>query len=145
VDLVTDNPPPWKHREDIFDVVELSEEEFHEQSHLNDPERMERRRSAKQAGEPALVFVEVEMLGGTRVFLAAKIRVGLPAERLQRLRTLFSATALDFRLPEGGAGVLNLQNLVRFTFHPGPDVTPVDAWLAHHHSSAPSPAIIDLD
>lgn len=145
MDLVTDNPPPWKHREDIFDVVELSEEEFHEQSHLNDPERMERRRSAKQAGEPALVFVEVEMLGGTRVFLAAKIRVGLPAERLQRLRTLFSATALDFRLPEGGAGVLNLQNLVRFTFHPGPDVTPVDAWLAHHHSSAPSPAIIDLD
>lgn len=134
VDLITSDAPRWKHSEDILDVVELSADDFRERSHLNDPARLERRRSPKQAGEFALVFVEVEMTGGSRIFLAAKIRVGLPAERLQRLRTLFSAAALDFRLPQGGTAILNLKNLVRFTFHPGPDITPIDAWPAHHLS-----------
>jgi hypothetical protein len=132
VDLISMDAPPWKHPEDILDVVELSEDEFREQSHLNYPSRLERRRSPKQTGELAVVFVEVEMATGSRIFLAAKIRVGLPAERLQRLHTLFSATALDFRMPQGGTAILNLKNLVRFTLNPGPDVTPIDAWPAHH-------------
>ncbi len=132
VDLIDEDLPLWKHPGDILDVVELSEDEFRERSHLNDPTRLERRRTPKQTGEFALVFVAVEMTGGTRIFLAAKIRVGLPAERLQRLRTLFSASAVHFRLPQGGTAVVNLKNLVRFTLNPGPDVTPIDAWPAHH-------------
>ena len=119
---------------DILDVVELSEDEFRERSHLNDPARLERRRSPKQTGEFAPVFAEVEMTGGTRIFLAARIKVGLPTERLQRLRTLFSAAAVDFRMRQGGTAILNLKNLVRFTLNPGPDVTPIDAWPAHHLS-----------
>lgn len=137
VDLVDEALPHWKHAEDIFDVVELSEDEFRERSHLNDPARLERRRSPKQIGESVLVFVEVEMTGALRIFLAAKIRVGLPVERLQRLRTLFSAAALHFRMRQGGTAILNLQNLVRFTLNPGPDVTPIDAWPAHHLSRKP--------
>jgi hypothetical protein len=74
------------------------------------------------------------MTGGSRIFLAAKIKVGLPAERLQRLRTLFSAAAVHFRMPQGGTAILNLKNLARFTLNPGPDVTPIDAWPAHHLS-----------
>lgn len=132
VDLIDEDLPLWKHPGDILDVVELSEDEFRERSHLNDPARLERRRTPKQTGEFALVFVAVEMTGGTRIFLAAKIRVGLPAERLQRLRMLFSATAVHFRMPQGGTAILNLKNLVRFTLNPGPDVTPIDAWPAHH-------------
>ena len=132
VDLIDEDLPLWKHPGDILDVVELSEDEFRERSHLNDPTRLERRRTPKQTGEFALVFVAVEMTGGTRIFLAAKIRVGLPAERLQRLRTLFSAAAVHFRLAQGGTAVVNLKNLVRFTLNPGPDVTPIDAWPAHH-------------
>jgi len=46
------------------------------------------------------------------IFLAAKIKAGLPAERLQRLRTLFFTTAVHFRMREGGTAILNL-NLVR--------------------------------
>jgi len=133
VDLIDENLPLWKHPDDILDVVELSEDEFRERSHLNNPARLERRRP-KRTGEFALVFVEVEMAGGTRIFGAAKIRVGLPAERLQRLRTLFSAAAVHFRMPQGGTAILNLKNLVRFTLNPGPDVTPIDAWPAHHLS-----------
>ena len=101
VDLIAEDLPLWKHPADILDVVELSEDEFRERSHLNDPARLERRRSPKQTGEFALVFVEVEMAGGTRIFLAAKIKVGLPAERLQRLRTLFSAASVHFRMRAG--------------------------------------------
>ena len=132
VDLITKDFAAWKYPDDIIDVVELSEDEFRERSHLNDPARLERRRSPKQTGEFAVVFVEVEMAGGIRIFLAAKIKVGLPAERLQRLRSLFSAAAVHFRMPQGGTAILNLENLVRFTLHPGPDATPIDAWPAHH-------------
>jgi hypothetical protein len=132
VDLMTEDAPPWKYPPGISDVVELSEDEFREGSHLNDPARLERRRTPKQTGEFALVFVDVEMTGGSRIFLASKITVGLPAERLQRLRTLFSSAALHFRRPQGGTSILNLKNIVRFTINPGPDATPTDAWPAHH-------------
>jgi len=132
IDVLTKEFADWKYPPDIVAVLELSEEEFRERSHLNDPARLEPRRTHKQAGQSALVFVEVELVGGTRIFLAAKIKVGLPAERLQRLRTLFAAPAVHFRLREGGGAILNLKNLVRFTLNPGPDVTPSDAWPAHH-------------
>jgi len=134
VDLIEKDFPLWKYPADILDVVELSEEEFRERSHLNDPARLERRQSPKKTGEFVVVFVEVEMKAGTRIFLAAKIRVGLPAERLQRLRNLFSAAAVHFRMRQGGTTILNLKNLVRFTLNPGPDITPIDAWPAHHLS-----------
>lgn len=142
VDFVGADLPLWKYPPDILDVVELSEDEFRERSHLNDPARLERRETPKQTGESALVFGEVEMAGGCRIFLAAKIQLGLPAERLQRLRTLFSAAAVHFRMRPGGTAVLNLKNLVRFTLNPGPDVTPGDAWPAHHLSRQREPACI---
>jgi hypothetical protein len=134
VDIIAKDLPLWKHPTDILHVVELSEEEFRERSHLNDPARLERRRSPKQAGAFAVVFVEVEMTGWNRIFLAAEIKVALEAERLHRLHMLFSAPAFHFRLSEGGIAILNLKNLVRFTFNPGPDITPIDAWPAHHLS-----------
>jgi len=132
VDLIAEDLPLWKHPADILDVVELSEDEFRERSHLNDPARLERRRSPKRTGEFAVGFVDVEMTGGNRIFLAAEIKVPFEAERLQRLRILFSAPAVHFRLPQGGTSILNLKNLVRVTFNPGPDVTPINAWPAHH-------------
>jgi hypothetical protein len=139
VDFIAEDAPPWKHPADILDVVELSEDEFRERTHLNDPARLERRRSPKRAGEFAVSFAEAEMTGGNRVFLAAEIKVPFEAERLQRLRTLFSAPAVHFRLAQGGISILNLKNLVRVTFNPGPDVTPIDAWPAHHLCTQPGP------
>jgi hypothetical protein len=132
VDFVTKDFALWNYPTDILDIVELSESEFRQRSHLNEPARLEKRRNPKAPGEFAVVFVEVEMTGGNRTFLAAEIAVPVAAERLQRLHRLFSAPAFHFRLPEGGAAVLNVKNLVRFTFNPGPDVTPLYAWPAHH-------------
>jgi hypothetical protein len=142
VDLIGVGLPLWKYPPDILDVVELSVDEFRERSHLNDPARLERRQTPKQTGESALVFGEVEMVAGTRIFLVAKIQVGLPAERLQRLRALFSAAAVHFRMRQGGTAILNLKNLVRLTLNPGPDVTPSDAWPAHHLSPQREPVHI---
>ena len=132
VDLIAEDLPLWEQAADILDVIELPEDEFRERSHVNDPSRLERRRSPKRTGEFAVVFVEIEMTGGSRVFLAAEIQVALEAERLPRLHMLFSAPAIHFQLLQGGISILNLKNLVRFTFNPGPDVTPINAWSAHH-------------
>jgi len=131
VDFISEDLPVWKYPADILDVVELSEDEFLERSHVNDPARLERRRP-KRTGEFAVVFVEVEMTGGHRTFLAAEITVPLEAERLYRLRMLFTAPEVHFRSRQGGIAILNLKNLVRLTFNPGPNVTPIDAWPAHH-------------
>ena len=134
VDFVTKEFAPWKYPLDILDVLELSEEEFRERTHLNDPARLEKRQSPQESGECTLMFGEVEMAGGERIYLVARIMVALPAERLQRLHTLFAAPAVHFRLPQGGVAILNLKNLVRVTFHPGPDRAPSNAWPAHHSS-----------
>jgi hypothetical protein len=132
IDFLTSDRPPWKHAADVLEVYELSEDEFREQSHLNDPARLERRRTPKRTGDAAICFVELEMTGRNRIFLTTKVKVPLEAERLHRLHLLFSAPAVHFRLRQGGHAILNLKNLVRTTFNPGPDVTPIDAWPAHH-------------
>ncbi len=134
VDLIAKDLPLWKHPTDILGVIELSEDEFRERSHVNDPARLERRRTPKRTGEFAVVLVQVEMTGGNRIFLAVEIKVPLEAERLHRLHMLFSAPAVHFRTRQGGISILNLKNLVQVTFNPGPDVTPIDAWPAHHVS-----------
>jgi hypothetical protein len=132
VDFISENLPVRKYPADILDVVELSEDEFQERSHVNDPARLERRRSPKRTGEFVVVFVEVVMTGGNRIFLAVELNVPLEAERLHRLHMLFSAPAVHFRLPLGGIAILNPKNVVRSTFYPGPAVAPIDAWPAHH-------------
>jgi hypothetical protein len=134
IDFIAKELPLWEQPNDILDVVELAEDEFRHRSHVNDPARLERRRRPKRTGELAVISMEVEMTGGSRMYLAAEIQVALEAERLQRLHMLFRAPAIHFRLPQGGISILNLKNLVRFTFFPGPDVTPADAWPAHHFS-----------
>ncbi len=138
VDFITKNFAPWKHPADVLDVFELSEDEFRERSHLDKPARLEQRQTPRRTGDSPVFFVEVEMTGGDRIYLAAKIKVPFEAERRHRLRMLFSAPAVHFRLRQGGHSILNLKNVVQTTFTPGPDVTPIDAWPAHHLSRQPA-------
>jgi len=135
IDLLREGFATWDFPPGIMDVVELSEEEFRQRTHLNDPARLEKREGAKPSGEFAVVFLEAEMAGGQRIFLAVEIMSTLPAERLQRLHLWLASPALHCRLREGGAAVLNLANLIRFTIYPGPDRAPADAWPAHHKAS----------
>jgi len=135
IDFVGEDFAPWDFPPGILDVVELSEAEFRQRTHLNDPARLEKREGERPSGVFEVVFLDTEMPGGQRIFLAVEIMRALPAERLQRLHLWLASPALHCRLREGGAAVLNLANLVRFTIYPGPDRTPADAWRAHHTAS----------
>jgi len=132
IDFISEAFACWEFPPDISDMVELSEEEFHQRLHQNGQTQMEKRTKPQTTGDFAVRFLHVEMLGGQQIFLAIEIVVGLPAERLNRIHFLLSAPAVHFRLRQGGVGVLNLANMVRFTAYPGPDRTPADAWPAHH-------------
>jgi len=132
IDFISETFACWESPPDISDVVELSEEEFHQRLHQHSSGQMEKRDEPQTPGDFAVRFLHVEMLGGHQIFLAIEIVVGLPAERLNKIHFLLSAPAFHFRMRQGGVGVLNLANMVRFTAYPGPDRTPADAWPAHH-------------
>ena len=134
IDFISEEFACWEFPADISDVVELSEEEFDQRLHQNGSMQMEKREKPQTPGDFAVRFLHVEMLGGQQIFLAIEIVVGLPAERLNNIHFLLSAQALHFRMRQGGVGVLNLANMVRFTTYPGPDRTPADAWPAHHEN-----------
>ena len=72
IDFISEDIPPWKRPPDVLDVVEMSEDEYRERSHLNDPSQLERRNIPKQTGESTVVFVEVETTGGNRIFPAER-------------------------------------------------------------------------
>ena len=74
VDLIDEELPLWKYPTDILDVVELSEDEFRERSHLNDPARLERRRTRNRQASSPWSFAEVEMTGGPGYFWRPKSR-----------------------------------------------------------------------
>jgi hypothetical protein len=132
IDFINEEFACWEFPPDISDVAELSEEEFHQRLNQNGSAQLEKREKPQTPGDFAVRFLHVEMLGGQQIFLAVELIVELPAERLNKIRFLLSAPALHFRLREGGVGVLNLANMVRFTTYPGPDRIPADAWPAHH-------------
>jgi hypothetical protein len=144
VDLIAEDAVNWNHPGELLDAAELSKEEFRDRCHIDDPSRQERRRHRRQAGEAATCFVELVMIGDSRVFLAAKIIVPLEVERLHRLRLAFSAPAIHFKMRPAGISILNLKNIVRVTFFPGPNVTPLDAWPAHHMPETPSSEVYQI-
>jgi len=132
IDFISETFVCWEFPEGVSDMVEMSEEEFHQRLYKNGMEQMEKREKPQTPGDFTMRFLHVEMLGGQQIFLAIEFVVELPAERLNKIHFLLSAPALHFRLRQGGIGVLNLANMVRFTTYPGPDRTPADAWPAHH-------------
>jgi hypothetical protein len=135
VDFISDEFARWDFSQDVYDVVELSEDEFQRRLHQNGSAQMEKRDKPQTPGDFEVRLLHVEMLGGQQIFLAVEIVVELPAERLNKIHYLLSAPALHFRLRQGGTGVLNLANMVRFTACPGPGRTPADAWPAHRAAS----------
>lgn len=135
IDFISEGFACWEFPADISDVVELSEEEFHQRLHQDGTVQLEKREKPQTPGDFAVRFLHVEMLGGQQIFLAIEIVVELPAERLNGIHFLLSAPAVHFRLRQGGVGVLNPANMVGFTTYPGPDRTPADAWPAHHAGS----------
>ena len=134
IDFIREGVACWGFPAGFVDAIELSEEEFREKAHLDDPEHLEKRAQSRASGDFAVGFVDLEMVGRLHVFVAVEFVVGLPVERMQRINLLLSAPSVHFRLRQGGIGALNLTNLVRFTVYPGPAEAPANAWPAHHKS-----------
>jgi len=122
--------PPFKLAAGLRDIVEVTEQEFLYQAEVWDFNHVERRRQHHQPGQTQLGFVDIQLVGEHHIYLRFTLEALLPAERLQRVRSLLTLPALSFRLASGGFGIANLTNALKFTGKPGPPEVPADAWSA---------------
>jgi hypothetical protein len=135
IDLAGEELPAWKppfgFGTSIRDMVEMPEQEFLYQAEVRDLKHLERRRVRFAPGKPAAVYVAIQLVGGWHMYLKVQI-VDVPrAERLQRIRAFMGLPGLSFRLLDGGLGLVNLANAVKFSSYPGPAEVPTHTWSAN--------------
>src|SRR5436190_5839955 len=130
IDFVGDDFDCWEFPGGYSDIVELSEEEFREHAHLDQPALMARRAQPTPVGDLLVSFVQLQMRGGRPLFVMVEVPVKLPAESQSFMNFLLSKASVHMRLRSGGIGVLNLANLAAYTVYPGVAQLPADSWLA---------------
>jgi hypothetical protein len=130
VDFLHDSFQCWEFPGGYSDIVELSEQEFHEHAHLDQPALMAKREQPTPVGDLLVSFVKLQMRGVRPLFVMVEIPVKLPAESQSFMHFMLSKGAVHMRLRGGGIGVLNLANLAGYTVYPGVAQIPSDAWLA---------------
>jgi len=135
IDLVGEELPPWKPPSgfgtSIRDIVEMPGQEFLYQMEDRDLKHLERRRVRFAPGKPAAVYVAIQLVGGRHMYLKVQIVEVPRAERLQRIRAFMELPGLSFRLLDGGLGLVNLTNAVKFSSYPGPAEVPTHTWSAN--------------
>jgi hypothetical protein len=128
IDLVMDGFPDWPFHHGVSDVREIPAEEFRQ-----------RYRSAEYTGAlpgtpgaTVLVFGEIELANGERLFLEVQTQVEprLPVEQGLYFQQILAAHSLHARRHGGGAVLLNPAAVVRLTFYPNPPQTPPNALCA---------------
>jgi hypothetical protein len=112
-------------------LIEISEQDFLLGLEERDLQHTERKKQQRAPGQRFEGFLNIQMAGGQHLYLKVIGEAALPAERMQRINYYLTARSLSFRLPDGGLGVVNLGNAVKFTSHPGPAEVPNDAWPAN--------------
>jgi hypothetical protein len=130
VDFIQDAFQCWEFPGGYSDIVELSEEEFRQHAHLDQPALMARREQPTPAGDLLVSFVKLQMKGGSPQFVMVEIPVKLPVENQSFMQFMLSKGSVHMRLRGGGIGVLNLANLAGYTVYPGVAQIPADSWLA---------------
>ena len=130
VDFVHDSFECWQFTGGYSDIVELSEEEFRQHAHLDQPALMAKREQPTPVGDLLVSFVKLQMRGGSPLFVMVEIPVKLPAESQSFMQFMLSKASVHMRLRGGGIGVLNLANLAAYTVYPGVAQIPADSWLA---------------
>jgi hypothetical protein len=138
VDFLQDDFQCWEFPGGYSDIVELSEEQFREHAHLDEPAQMVRRDQPTPVGDLLVSFVKLQMRGGRPLFVMIEVPVKLPAESQSFMHFILSKASVHMRLRGGGIGVINLANLVAYTVYPGVAQLPTDAWLAEPQ---PSPSL----
>src|SRR5436309_6686245 len=130
VDFLHESFQCWEFPGGYSDIVELSEEEFREHAHLDQPAQMTRREQPTPVGDLLVSFVKLQMRGGRPQFVMVEVPVKLPAESQTFMQFMLSKGAIHMRLRGGGIGVLNLPNFAACTVYPSVAQIPADSWIA---------------
>ena len=130
IDLINDSFQCWEFPGGYSDIVELSEKEFRQHAHLDEPELMVKREQPTPVGDLLVSFAKLHLRGGSSVYVMVEVPVKLPAESQSFMQFMLSKGSVHMRLRGGGTGILNLANLAGFTVYPGVAQIPADAWLA---------------
>jgi hypothetical protein len=119
----------WQFPGGYADIVELSEEDFKQHIHLDQPDRMARRENPTPVGDLLVSFIKMHMVGGKTIYLMAEFPVKLPAENQSFMQFMLSKVGFHMRLREGGIGIVNLALLAGYTIYPGVAQVPADTWM----------------
>jgi hypothetical protein len=130
VDFIQESIQCWEFPGGYFDILELTEDEFRKQAHLDQPALMTKREQPTPVGDLLVSFVKLQMRGSRPLFVMVEVPVKLPAESQSLMHFMLSKASIHMRLRGGGVGVLNLANLAAYTVYPGVAQIPADAWLA---------------
>ena len=130
IDFIKQGYTCWAFPEGYADVVELSEADFRNHAHLDQPELMPKREQPTPAGDLLVSFLKLLFKRNPPIFLMTEFSVKLPVENQSFMRFLLSKTGFHMRLRGGGIGVVNLANLTNYTVYPGVAQIPADAWIA---------------
>jgi hypothetical protein len=130
IDFVQQFCPCWQFPEGYSDVVELSEAEFRNLAHLDEPRLMPKREQCTPVGDLLVSFLKLHFKSCPPIFLMAEFSVKLPVENQSFMRFLLSKTGLHMRLRGGGVGIVNLAQLASYTVYPGVAQVPADSWMA---------------
>jgi hypothetical protein len=82
-------------------------------------------------GDNFKVRIEFFFVGGYSLYTSAEgVRKAALAERLMNLTGLFERPVINYRLAQGGVGLMNPHAMTRFVINPGVPDLPRDAWVA---------------
>ncbi|RDE49348.1 MAG: hypothetical protein DVS81_17060 [Candidatus Accumulibacter meliphilus] len=94
------------------------------------PEQLAEPFSGWFEGERFKVRIDFYFTGGHVLHtLAEGVRKAALAERLMNLTSFLDRPVMNYRLAQGGVGLMNPATIMRFVIFPGTDDLPRDAWL----------------
>jgi hypothetical protein len=130
IDLVSEHLHHWiLLPKGIVDAVELTESEF--RTLLHNPELRDLWDQARAQETSMVNFLDLEMAGQKPLFLAMEVIIQAQAQPPVTTQSPLNVPTLCFRTRTGGIAALNLANLTRLAFFPGPQPVPAEAWPAH--------------
>ena len=143
IDLVSEHLSHWIIPQGLVDAVELTETDFG--ALLQNPELHDRWNKPRTQETSVVTLLDLEMAGQKPLFLAMEVTVEAQLESPPAIPSLLTVPTLCFRMRNGGIAALNLANLMRITFSPGPHPTFAEMWPAHRvNGSQPDPFAKDL-
>src|SRR5882757_1338368 len=119
VDFIQDTNECWQFPGGYSDVVELSEEDFKKNAHLDEPELMAAREQPTPVGDLLVSFLKLHITGAKPLYLMIEFPVKLPAENQAFMQFMLSKSGLHMRLCGGGIGVITSPTWRATPFIPG--------------------------